>query len=77
MARQGNLIAGSPGRKIPYIYQTSIISMPSQHGSIVNEVDSFGLSFRIILEGSFRSSVISVISDICSQLLALHSYITK
>lgn len=34
MARQGNLIAGSAGRRIPYIYQTSIISMRSQHGSI-------------------------------------------
>jgi hypothetical protein len=51
MARRGNLIAGSAGRKIPYISDVDYIH-PSQHGS-------FGLSFRIILESSSRSSVIS------------------
>jgi hypothetical protein len=53
------------------LYISDVYYIHAQHGSIVKEVDGFGLSFRIILENSSRSSAISAI---CTHLIYLLVY---
>jgi hypothetical protein len=54
------------------LYISDVYYIHAQHGSIVKEVDGFGLSFRIILENSSRSS--AAISATCSRLIYLLVY---